>query len=57
MNESSENTMYDRLAQDEKFMNIIDRVIEDPGIVETLPVDTFLMVYLYLSEKYRRLTE
>lgn len=57
MNKFFDKTMAEGIAKHESFMTLINRINEDPSVLDTLPYEMLVQVNVYYDEECRKLEE
>lgn len=54
MNKFFDKTMAEGIAKHESFMTLINRINEDPSVLDTLPYEMLVQVNAYYEEECRK---
>ena len=54
MNKFFDKTMAEGIAKHESFMTLINRINEDPSVLDTLPYEMLVQVNAYYDEECRK---
>lgn len=55
MNIFFDKAVAEDVAKRDELMDLINRIDEDPGVIDTLPFETLVQVNAYYDEKRRQL--
>lgn len=55
MNKFFDKTMAEGIARHESFMTLVNRINEDPSVLDTLPYEMLVQVNAYYDEECRKL--